>query len=129
MLVESKRKPFSTLKAEVGRSTRDFTSELMHSSFQLGVMRSPISRPRRRTFLLQNFFSESEYKYSLLYNSVSASVAPVIARSPYSIESVIVLEDTSLSSAMVLHITARFYQFPNGSLISILKHIRYTAGM
>ena len=69
---------------------------------------------RVQHFVLKEFFSESEYKYSLLYNSGSASVAQVIARSPNSIESVMILEGTSLSSVMVLHITARFYQFPNG---------------
>ena len=45
---ESERKPFSTLKMEVGRSTTFFTSKLVHSSFQLGVMSCPMSRPRRR---------------------------------------------------------------------------------
>ena len=50
MPVGSERKPFSTLKVEVGRSMTFFTSEvseLLHSSFQLGVMHCPISSPRR----------------------------------------------------------------------------------
>ena len=35
------------LEREMGRSTTDFTSALVHSSFQVGVMNCPISRPRR----------------------------------------------------------------------------------
>ena len=35
------------LESEVGRSMTDFTSELVLSSFQLGVMSCPMSKPRR----------------------------------------------------------------------------------
>ena len=65
-------------------------------------------RPLRvQRFVFQEFFGESEHGYSSLYNSGSA--ARVIARSPNRIESVMVLEGTSLNSAIVLRMTARYY--------------------
>ena len=69
---------------------------------------------RVQRFIFQEFFGESEYGYGLLCNSGSAGAARVIARSPNRIESVMVLEGTSANSAIVLRITVRFYQFPNG---------------
>ena len=66
--------------------------------------------------------------HSLIYDSgpVSGSDARVIARPPNCIESVMVLDDTYLNSAIILQITARFFQFPNGR--SQMKHTRYREG-
>ena len=69
----------------------------------------PLMRIQR--FVFQDFLRESEHGHSLLYYSGSA--AKVITRPSKSIESVMVLEGTPLNSAIVLHITARFYQFSN----------------